>query len=600
MIIENGTPQPAAAAAGRLRPVIIGAVVVLAVAIGAVLGTLVVSGQGASLSRAADYVPEDAVMYAEVRLDLPGQQRANLRAILDRFPAVNADDILTDTLAETLDSALADGGAPIDYSSDIAPWFDGTAAFALFDYPAATDPTQMQIPDFVALFGVRDPAAATALADTLRAELEAEGSVFTSADHNGITVWSLDVEATAKAETLVTEFVGGVYTETTVPMPGMGFAYAVADDQLVMGNGSTAVVSALDTESGGGGLSTASDIEPLLSALPAERAGVSVVNSAAMMAQMRAQLEAAQPEMAAALAQYLDAVPPVSVGSVSFVADAVLFDGISDVPDGPLAPANGTRDLAAMVPADAILFADSGNLGASLEQGVAAMKAALAVAQGDGDQGLPGLDQVEAGLGADLEELVSWIGAGAVAAGWDGEQPYLGFVLEALDPAAAERRLGQLRALAELAASDPGTGLQVSSETVAGAEVVTIRVASPDMTAFGLPFEATLQYAVAGDQVLIGLGDRFVGSALTMAEADSLAASQRYAAAVQRFGGADGSTAFFLDLDALRQAGEEAIGTDAEPMYELVRPNLMPFDYLAGVTRVEGGRVVSRMGLVLR
>jgi hypothetical protein len=31
-----------------------------------------------------------------------------------------------------------------------------------------------------------------------------------------------------------------------------------------------------------------------------------------------------------------------------------------------------------------------------------------------------------------------------------------------------------------------------------------------------------------------------------------------------------------------------------------VWPNLAPLDYLGGVTRVEGDRVVSRMGLVLR
>jgi hypothetical protein len=36
------------------------------------------------------------------------------------------------------------------------------------------------------------------------------------------------------------------------------------------------------------------------------------------------------------------------------------------------------------------------------------------------------------------------------------------------------------------------------------------------------------------------------------------------------------------------------------PGYETeVRPNLLPLDYLAGVTRVEGDAVISSFGLVL-
>ena len=334
MIIEQGTPQAAESITGRTRLAIIGAVVVLAIAIGAVLGAVLVSGQGGGLSRAAAYVPGDAVLYAEMRLDLPGDQRANLRAILDRFPAVNADDVLTDALAETLDGALADGGAPFDYSSDIAPWFDGTMAIAMLDYPSTSDPMEMRLPGFVALFGVRDASGATQLADKVRSSLEADGAGFTSADHGGVTVWSLTVDMTS----------------ATMPMAGMGFAYAVADDQLILGSGASPVESALDTASGNSGLASADEIGTLLSALPADRIGVSVVNSAAMMAQMRAELEATQPEVAAALAPYLDSVPPISVGAVSLAADALVFDGVSDIPDGPMAPANSTRDVATLVP----------------------------------------------------------------------------------------------------------------------------------------------------------------------------------------------------------------------------------------------------------
>ncbi|HSM38208.1 MAG TPA: hypothetical protein VK838_02665, partial [Candidatus Limnocylindrales bacterium] len=206
--------------------------------------------------------------------------------------------------------------------------------------------------------------------------------------------------------------------------------------------------------------------------------------------------------------------------------------------------------------------------------------------------------QVEAALGADLEELVNWIGSGAVTAGWDGEQPYVGFLLEATDPAAAERRLAQLRALAELAAGDASSGISISSETVAGVEVTTLRM--DDASTTDLPVAAAIQYAIRDERVIIGIGDRFVGNVLTLDPGASLAAGDRYASAVARFGGATNSGTFFVDLDGLRTTLESVMGADAEPMYGLVSPNLVPFDYVAGVSRVSGDRVVSRMELVLR
>jgi len=47
------------------------------------------------------------------------------------------------------------------------------------------------------------------------------------------------------------------------------------------------------------------------------------------------------------------------------------------------------------------------------------------------------------------------------------------------------------------------------------------------------------------------------------------------------------------------EAVESTLGT-MEPGFAEVRENLLPLDYLAGVTRVDGERAVSRLGLVLR
>ena len=572
---------------GRMQLAVIGGVIVLAATIGLVLGLVVLSGRGESaLGPSASYVPADAAMYMEARLDLPAGQRASLRAILERFPAVNPDDVLGAALAETLDEALSSStNASIDYSTDVAPWFDGRVAIALLDYPLNADPMAMELPSTAALLGVRDLAAATSFADAVRAELAPAGASFSSSEHAGVTIWSLEVDAV-----------------TEMPMGGVGFAYAVTDDQLLLANGLGTIETLLDVQGGSGeSLAQRDELADLTAHLPDEWTGVMTLDLEAMMAATRAQLETSSPELADALSGYLDAIPSFVVTTIGVEDDAVRFDGVTTKPGGDFAPSNGARELAASVPGDAIFFADGPNVGSGLTQAITGMRAILAAAPEGATVGEQ-IEQAEAVLGADLEDFVSWIGSGAIAAGSDGSTPWFGLVLEASDPAAAELRLGQLRALVELAAMDPSAQVEVSTEDIGGVEVTSISVAT-DSTGGLMPVtEFVVQYALDGETAVIGFGDSFVGRALAVAPGASLADSERFGVAIERFGGDDNAGAFFLDLVALRDAVEMAVpDIDAMPGYATeVRPNLDPLDYLAGVTRVEDGAVVSRYGLVLR
>jgi hypothetical protein len=335
--------------------------------------------------------------------------------------------------------------------------------------------------------------------------------------------------------------------------------------------------------------------------MSAEWVGVVTVDMAAMLDQMRTGLDAADPALRELMDVYLDAVPSFVVSTIGFEDDAVRIDGISTMPGGDLAPSNSQRELAASVPGDAIFFADGPNVGPGLAQMINGIRGALA-ASSSSESALESLRQAEAALGADLADFVSWIGSGAVAAGWDGEEPYGGLVLEATDPAAAAQRLGQLRALVELAAMDPSTQVVVSTTSIGGAQVTTIRV-STDMMGGGLPVsEVVVQYALDDETALIGFGDRFVERALGMGDGQSLADADRYADAIDRFGGSDNAGAIFLDLVALRETLEAELGAlDTSGVYEAqVKPYVEPLDYFAGVTRVEGDSVVARYGLVLR
>ncbi len=88
------------------------------------------------------------------------------------------------------------------------------------------------------------------------------------------------------------------------------------------------------------------------------------------------------------------------------------------------------------MPSDAIFFADAPNVGANASAQLSRLREQLGNGGASGE--LDQLQQIEAALGGRLDELFSWIGGGAVAAGWDGEQPYVGMVLEVNDTDAAQ------------------------------------------------------------------------------------------------------------------------------------------------------------------
>ncbi len=583
-VVPTQAPQPQpSASVSRRNVIVIAAVAVLAAAIGLVLGLSVMQGRGSSLSPAADYAPSGSLMYLEADLSLSPNQADALHAILARFPGTDPDVVTGDGLAQAIDDALEQGEAPFDYTNDIAPWFEGTVAVTLLDQPL--DPESQRPPATGILLGVSDSGAASAFAESVRSVLESDGGSFSSSDASGTTIWTLDVAPTSGESGMEA-----------------GFAYALTDDQLVMGTSRATVEALLAVHRGNGdSLADRTDVSDLADRLPADRAGVVTVDVASLMASMRDQMGATDPEVRDLLDEQLASLPDVVVSSLSFEDDAIRVDGAMSVPSTDPAPVNTSRSLAAAVPGDAIFFADAPNVGASAAAQLSRLREQLQNGGANGE--LDQLRQVEAALGGRLDELFSWVGGAAVAAGWDGEQAYVGMVLEVTDADAATERLRQLKNLLSLTTMDPSAKVKVTTDTVAGVEVTSIRFTTmtPTFSSDGGETEAVIQYAMDGDHVLIGVGDRFVGRALQLAAGQSLADDARYTAAIERFGGNDNAGAFFLDLGALRETVEAEAGDMLPPEYATdIQPQLEPLDLLAGVTRVESGAMVTRYGLVLR
>jgi hypothetical protein len=566
----------------RWQLAVIGAVVALAAGIGVVLGFTVLSGRSTALGTSASYLPADSVMYGELRLDLSPGQAGSLRAILERFPAADAELVPLDAIADAVDQGLSASGSSLTYAHDIGSWFDGRVALSLLDYPVGTmDPANMQPPNGAVLLGVKDVAAAQTFADKLRDLASQSGTNLTSEQHAGVTIWSAEGDIQFAAQT--------------------GFAFAVTADELLLANGRSTIESMLDAHGGSQNLESRQELQQLVSHLPSDWVGFFAVDTRQMVEELRSQVAQQDPSVAALLDQYIANIPPFAVSALSLQADELAFNAASALPGGDLAPANSRRDLATRVPSDTLFFADGARVGASLTQFVTGIKAGLA-AQPDGSQATAQLKQVEAAMGADLEDFVSWIGDGALAVGATDGTPFGGLVLEAADVDAATQRLAQLRGLIELGAQQSGTQVRVTTDTVEGVEVTTIRAAT-GMSGDAGPSvpEVVAQYAIKDGTVLIGFGDQFVARSLGLAGGDSLAESQRFTTAVARFGGDDNAGVVFLDLAGVRQAVEQAAGAMLPAEYgQQIKPNVEPLDYLVNVTRVEGNVVVSRGGLVLR
>ncbi len=163
------------------RTTVIGLVALLAVAIGAAVGAFLLGGRGGGMGAGASYVPADAPLYVELRLQPSAAQDAAIRELLSRFPPIDGVDLdrpLIESLTAHLDEVLAAEGVTVSWGEDVAPWFDGRIGFALtsgsFAVPTTTDPTAMPAaPPMLVMLGVTDPDAASAAIERMLAEANA-------------------------------------------------------------------------------------------------------------------------------------------------------------------------------------------------------------------------------------------------------------------------------------------------------------------------------------------------------------------------------------------------------------------------------------------
>jgi hypothetical protein len=566
-----------ATAANPWRLAVIGAVGALAIGMGIAAGSFLLSSRTA-LGAGAAYVPASAPFYLELRVEPSAAQDASLRELLARFGPIEGldpDRPLHAQLVEHLDQLLASEGVDLTWAGDVAPWFDGHLAVAVNDIPLELEPIPGEmmvppVPPVVVLLGVTDAAAAEAAIGRITAA--ADAPAFTATEHGGVTV---HVAAGDEA------------------------AYALTSDQLIVGSGEAAVVAALDAHADAASTLARKDgMTELTGALPSDWLAFATYDVTDLVS--RAFDEAAGVDTATvdAFRALMEHQSLRGAMAVSAAGDRILLDAVSDLPTGPFAVENADRGLAAEVPGDVLYYSEAVNLGAALAGVIEPLKAALADTPEMADQ----VATAEAALGADLEELVSWIDDAAIAAGIDGDAPYAGLVVAPNDMEAAERRLSQLATFASLAGLDPSSGVTVSEEDVDGVAVTTLRWASadPPTEILGMPTDLVVEWAATDDRVFVGFGDTFVRRGLALAESDSLAAEPRYADAVDELGGSANAGVTWVDL----AGAADAVGSLMGPMMpmdpgEAALDWLGPLDRFVSVSRVNGDLIVQRAALLV-
>ena len=570
------TPPPSATVRPKSRARWIAALgVVGLVIVGSVLAGLALTGSSPAAT-VTGYVPANSVMYGEVRLDLPGDQRAKIGEFLSKFPGFADQAALNTKLDEVLDRLLSDGtDGRQTFTRDIKPWFDGELAFAVGTLPNAA--------------ALDDPSAASA---------QARGLVLLSIKDEALArAWFADAMISAGATHTAETYAG---TELTVFGDALGRnpqgAFALVGGKVAIAGDLASVKAAIDTK-GSAGLPTVAQFRTAQAALPGDQLAFAYVDAAAILESSESLTGAAaeaMPSMPAFMGQL----------QVPWGAAAVRAEGGAFVVDTAIphmtalgAAKNSESRLPALLPPTTVALVEGHDVGETLQKAKELFAGDPAMAEG--------IKQVEDALAlvGGYGAIVDWMGEVGLAITVDGDSIGGGLVVTPLDAAAPERLFTQLRGFIALAGGF--AGLTVTEESHAGATIVVIDLGDlGDLAgeatdgAIEAPANLKIAYTVTDDVVVLGYGTDFVKAVLDARTGDSLARSERFAAALKLVDKAHGSLVW-LDLAAMRGLVESQIPADEKGAYQTeIKPYLDAFDSVIGVNIP--GETIDRSTLILR
>ncbi len=557
---------------GRYRwPIALGIVAVVIVASVLVLSQLTGRAPSAAV---LGYVPDDSIMYGTVRLDLPGDQRANLGGFLSKFPGFADQSTLETKIDEVLDRliGMASEGSR-SFSTDIKPWFGGELAFSVGALPdpsvlSGGDEAAIQSARFLLLVSVKDESVARAWFESALAEAGANTSTET---HGGTT---LTLFSAADEQ------------------PG---AYALLGGKVVVVGDVASVKAAIDTN-GSSGFAAQAEPKAALESTTGDHIGFVYV---ALRPVLEWSSKLSESEIGGGGLPgeaLLGLVPDWAAFALRAEGDAMVMETVTPRSEAaPGASGNRLSALAEHIPSSAVALAISHDYGKGILDTLATYRSEPSLK--------PTIDAIDQAIGilGGTEAAIGWIGDLGITVTRADDALEGGLVIVPTDRAAADRLFTSLRAVVSL--GGVALGVSVRDEAYAGSTITIVDLGELDnlvgqagippevLGSGGLPTgRAELAYAITDQVVVIGSGPGFVRHVLDTTAATSIASNDRYKALAGRVG--QGTGIAFADLSAIRELIEAGLA-DSDPAdraeYEReYKPFLSPFDALVGSNSVDG------------
>ncbi len=559
-------PKAARPGRSRLKWVVAGVISLLVVFAAVGAASLLTSDSGDPSVLA--WTPADSVAYAEFRLDLPGSQGAELAKVMKAIPGFEDQAAFPVKLSEALDQLVGqatDGSQ--SYKTDIEPWFGGQVGASVGPLPATADAAGARA---LVLLSVTDATKASAWADGLVAS---EGGTTATKTYNGVTITT--VSPPAGSSGMAADAHG---------------AYAVTGPVLAIGD-LASVKAAIDT-GGKTGLPTDNQFQDAEASLTGDRLGFAYVDTAAIVkgaTNLAGPAAEALPELPAMVQDF---VAPWAAASISVRDGAFVVDTRSPHVESAGAPQNAVSKIPSLVPPTTVFLAEGHDVGKTIKQ----VKDQLAADPSLGDA-VKQVDDALALVGG-FDAATGWIGEAGIALTVDGDKVGGGVVIVPTDAAAADKLLGQLKALLQLGGAQ--AGITVTEEPYAGTTITVIGLGglAGDVSMFDAPVPADLSiaYAVTDDVVVIGYGTDFVKGVLDASTGASLATTERFSTALDKAGKSN-SAMFWVDVAGIRGFIEGMVPADARSDYDAnAKPYLAAFDSIIGTTvpgeTIDSGTVI--------
>jgi hypothetical protein len=562
--VEAVAPVAAPGRRGRARwPIAIGLVVIVVALTAAI--TLALTGASPTAT-VLGYVPADSVMYGEVRLDLPGDQRRAVGEFLSHFPGF-ADQAALDTkLDEVLDRLISDGtDGKQTFTKDIKPWFDGEVAFAMGPFPKGGEGTGPKDARALMLISLKDEALARAW--------------FTEAmSANGVSGTQ--------------ETYGGVEMTVFRPTPdaGLGAAFAIVDGKVAIAGDLASVKAAIDT-GGSGGLADEDGFKAAMGAAEGDHIGFAYVDLREIFDSVR-ELggQVGGVEAATIPDQLLAIVPDWASFRLRVEGDALVMDAATPHVDAAPGPdANHANGVPAWAPPSTVALFAGNDAGATLTETIDGYREDPTL-----KDAFAQIDQAAGVLGG-VEAAIGWIGDTGAVIARTGDTVEGGLIVIPTDAAKGQQLLTTLRSFVTLGGAQ--AGIAVTDEDYKGTTITVVNLG--DVGALlgmaganglipvpgggaGMPGgDIHIAWAATDDVVVVGSGPDFVKHVLDAGAGTSLADDDRFKSLVARVG-SDHTGLSFIDIAGVRELVEASMAdapvADKAEYEESVKPFLTPLD----------------------